>query len=805
MYSQWVIGVLSTDYDLHDYRNAVIARLKQDGIIASAFELSDFPVEPYQHSHDSCLTALKRTHIVVLIIDKRYGGIYYDSAKVSITESEYLSAVDAGIPCLVFVKRRAWDERHDYLIDFKNSGKSEKEFDEQYKRKYVDSVETIHFIDRIHKAYDDKKISNWINFFDDIQELTSQIIGKMEGLSRFWIKQLVNKQRDKLMARKTSTCFSMSLGDVFDKGYYLKPEYYVESGSLSDDTMELDLAIVNKLSEKKSILIYGEAGYGKTTILAKSFLQHVDRFNHNDGYDIPFYIWLKDKTSQYHFDFEKYLQECFEEYYNREAYPYLKISSIVPYFYLDGFDEISEKLRLEELNKISQASIFKYPLLLTSRIQYAMRYLESFDLSNKFDVRIKINQWDKDKAKEYIDNFCAIRNMGQEFKNKIYILLADNGDLNGILDNPLLITMLLWVIEENRMDIPETISSRVELFQECIKKLARRECSKWQLNGPSENELILIWSYFAWVFYRNKLLRERSKIKNILSDLQNNYLPEYGKDYNETFFEAIFDTKGDNVFGTFHEQFLEFMVANTLHFACLHKKMPYPEFLRYVVRPEINRYFRGIWHEDDEEEKNKIAENIFEQYLYNAGLNDSIAVRTRVHAVYHVSRLEYAKRKENIARAFNIESNISVRLSLFFGAIKMGQLDKEQEFYNLLISDEEYNTANRGYHLAYYSDMPSDGNLPFVDNGQHDWIKTLRAFIRHFESDKREQHFMRRIDLVTMLQFMESRQSTGMLNANLLKHIEELIFNPVVQENEEFQKKIEDAFKNVKSKYEQYC
>ena len=268
----WVIGVLSTDYDLHDSRDAIIRELKKENVIVSAFELPDFPGEPDKHSHDACLTALKRTHIVILVIDKRYGGIYYDSSNVSITQEEYLTAIQEGIPCLVFVNKNAWNERYAFYSDLKKSGKTREAFEKEYNCKYVDGVQTIYFIDEVKNAYEKRKCSNWINFFDGIPELLTQIKGKLAGLSRFWIKQIVNKQKDSLKARKTSTSFSMSLGDVFEKGYYIEPEYFVESGSFSKENIELENSLVEELCSQKSVLIYGEAGYGKTTILARSFL-----------------------------------------------------------------------------------------------------------------------------------------------------------------------------------------------------------------------------------------------------------------------------------------------------------------------------------------------------------------------------------------------------------------------------------------------------------------------------------------------------------------------------------------------------
>lgn len=569
MSSPWVIGVLSTDYDLHEYRQAVINSIKDAGALPSAFELPDFPVETYKHSHDACLTALKRTHIAILIVDKRYGGIYYGSEKVSITEKEYLETVERKIPCLVFVNQKTWDERYAYYTDLNASGEPEEKF--KYVCKHVEKVETLQFVERLRKAFENKQVSGWITPFNDISGLLLEIEGKLRGLSRFWLREIIKEQCKTLKARKTSTCFGMSLGDVFRKGYYLNPEYEINSGDISEGAEELEHIVVDELCHNKSVLIYGEAGYGKTTILAKSFLDHADRFFQDDGYDIPFYIWLKNKDSQYHFDFTSYLQECFAEYWERTPYPYLDVVSVRPFFYLDGMDELAEKLSLEEIERISQSSIFRKPKLLTCRYQYAIRNLHGFDLVNKFNVNIEIKKWERPKAEEYIGNFCRIRNVNQDFKDKVYTLLTDNSDLRSILDNPLLITMLLWVIEENRMSIPETITTRVELFRESLKLMARRECGKGKLIDLDENELLLVWSYYAWLFYEKKLQRKDAKVQHLISTLQTFCLPQYGTGYNESIFEAIFDSNEEKVFGTFHEQFLEFLAANALHYACLNK------------------------------------------------------------------------------------------------------------------------------------------------------------------------------------------------------------------------------------------
>ncbi len=590
----------------------------------------------------------------------------------------------------------------------------------------------------------------------------------------------------------------MSLGDVFRNGYYVDPEYVQESGDPFCEDNALEESIVSTLLEHKSILIYGEAGYGKTTILAKSFLKHVERFKSDNDYNMPFYLWLKDKNANYHFDFSQYIDESFAENLNLQPYPFLDLSDISPCFYLDGFDELAEEIPSTSVKRISTSSIFSHPLLLTSRIQYVRRYLGNYDLMNHFAVQIKINKWDAEKAKGYINNFCAKKGTDKSFSERVYGLLANNSELCSLLDSPLLITMLLWVIESNRMTIPETISTRVQLFQAFLYEMAKREIHRTG-STIGESDLIIIWSYFAWSVYQKKLTVEQAKMDESFYLLQKKLLPEFEIVYHPNLFEALFDIANGKIYGTFHEQFLEFLVANAFYDASLHKRDPYPEFLRYVVRPEINRYFRGIWREGTEEERKRVANNIFEQYLHNIGSDDNLSVAIRVHAIYHVSRLECEEQEERLKRAFNIENHISVSLSLYFGAIKKGQLDKEDEFFNLLLNNNQYSVANRGYHLAYY-DKPNYGNMPFQDDGGN-WPNTLHAFLRHFRSQQKEQYFLRRIDLLTMYQLMESRGSVKPVTEGIIAELERLVFNPIFSDQPEFQQKIEEMFLMVKKEF----
>ncbi len=813
----WMVSVLSTSYDLNDYRKAVVDELKSKNIGVSAFEEPDFPVEPDKHSHDSCLVALDRADIAILIIDKRSGGVYYDSeTKQTITNKEFLTAVEKGIPVYVFVKKETWNERHIYKAAYKKYVEEEtngekiceanlkRDFDKQYNCIYVSDVSVIDFIEEIQRIYSKHKASNWMDQFDSIDELIEKIIGKLKGYSRKIVERLIYSQRDTVQNKHTSTALGMTLGDVFKSEYYIEPPFSVESGTLDSETEPLNHMIYKAICADKSVLVYGEAGYGKTTILAKCFLEHVELYSNSPGYDIPIFLSLRNKGSDYHFDIEQFINEelavTSDTSLKHAPYPYLDISNIRARFYCDGFDEIAEKLSLDDLERINQSSIFSCPVLLTCRQQFAIRYLRALSFADKFGIRIYIDSWNIDTARKYIENYSRKGGIDEKIKNDIFDSLDSNDSLKEVLDCPLLITMFLCYIRRSKGTI-STISG-VDLFKTWIEDLAFREKGKSIHKQVDIHQIVAIWQWAAWEIYFHKLIGSSTalRIDDLIKHLEIKFT-ECKTLITPEWFGSLFDCNNDCIMGTFHEQFMEFLVAQVLIKACIKKDEPYPDFLKYVIRPEINRYFRGIWLESNENDKDCVFSALNEQYKDNLGVDSEANVSSRVHAIYHIARLESSNRDECIDKAFALETHISVKLSLYFGAIKIGRLDREEEFYNLLVSDNQYNTANRGYHLAYYSDAIVSGQLPFEDDASSNWTGTLKAFERHFSSEDLGHYYLRRIDLVTMRQLIEARSYASPLTEELLESLGEQIENSKYAkqpQHQDFNNKLKEEYFKLK-------
>lgn len=826
MIQPWIVSVLSTAYDLKEYRQEVISMLKEKGFTVSAYELPEFPVEPNLHSHDSCLAALGRVDIAIVIVDKRSGGTYCgiedNSKNYSITESEYFGAIKRGIPVFLFVNEKTYDEYYSYKKLFKkfcsdkgySSKKTEDQmmyrerFDGEYSCTYVEKSQTLHFIDDIQKSFQEHGVSNWMDFFTNIDELKVAVEGKLKGYSRLLIQSLAEAQKEFLLNRHTSTAIGMSLGDVFSSGYYIESPHKIVSGSAKIRCTSDDLSneIKEVLPTDDSILIYGEAGYGKTTILAKCFSEHVDSVKSNTVYDLPLFLPLRNKGNDYKFDIEEFITDDMKELMLKERYPYLNLNQLKIRFYCDGFDELAESLSDTDLTRISKSSIFRNPLVLTCRQQYTTRYLNQYNFSDKFGIRIQMKKWDITTAKKYISNFCMNGGICDEDKIKIIDAIEKNNDLQELLDSPLLVTMFLWFLDNEHEEKDLEDISRVELFNCWMTDLSKRECSKFEVKEVSSELVVQIWEFVAWQLYLHRIYNLKLKIADINDIIEQKFEKAFSGNV-ISWLDAMFECKSGFVIGTFHEQFMEYLIATLLITCCKQKSEPYPEFLQMVLRPEINRYFRGVWREKSSKEQDEIYTAIHEQYIHNIGKDTDQAIATRVHAVYHMCRLESKMRKESIEQAFNLENHISVKLSLYFGSIKMGQLDREEEFYNILLQNKDYSRANRGYHLAYYADAIHENKMPYYDDDCSNWQGTLRAFERHFESEKPEHFYLRRIDLFTMKELIESRKRVTPLSEEKMAFFKGKIrsckYSEIPKYNE-YSQKIEKEFEDLITTFEKY-
>lgn len=104
------VFISSTCYDLLDLRAEVEAELRAGGLqpVLSDRPTSEFILEPYRDTIETCLANLRSSEAVVLVLSQRYGARLgkLGYADISATHLEYRAALDAKKRLFVYVRDR---------------------------------------------------------------------------------------------------------------------------------------------------------------------------------------------------------------------------------------------------------------------------------------------------------------------------------------------------------------------------------------------------------------------------------------------------------------------------------------------------------------------------------------------------------------------------------------------------------------------------------------------------------------------------------------------------------------------------
>lgn len=807
----WSVGLASTGYDMKDLRAALATALSDEmGFGVLAYERSGFPVEPQVHSHEACVQAFHQADIMVVIIDRRYGGLYLGYSSMSVTVQEYRKAVERGkiiIPCVRF---EAWQDRYNCfntLRQLEKNGIANPR--SEIFPSYVDSWQVLDFIDEVRKA----EVDNFVITFNNSDDLISELQGRLKGLSRHWVSKIVETQCGIVKDIKTTTGMAFSLGDVLKKGYFLEPPYIVKSGEINNS--ENITSVVSNLKEKdECIAILGQPGSGKSTVIGKAFLEHANQSLEEKSNRLPFYVSLRGRGANFSFSFEEYIDNAFETHFDKQKYPQLELSHIEPIFYMDGFDELSEDLGKLDLRRLYDSYMFKCPFILGCRSRFAAEHLNDITLGNRLSIVVELQPWDKETTKHYINEFCRLQGKNQ-LSAEIKTLFEEQPGMDEISTNPLLLTLFLWVVQESEMSVPLGVQSKRTLFDKCLEIWAKRELARFGKNGSPDGKftmetLIQGWELGAWEIYTSRFSNGKTlNMKTLLRKIENTR-PELSQICKKEMFSALFEIRPytDQVTGMLHEQLLEHLSARVIVRGIEENKYPFPQTLSYVIRYEINRIVRSIWEESDEQGLQNSLENLWFVYTDTLGKNSATDLMKRNQATYYIGRLGLSDSVTRLRQANNTEDNLFVRLSIGFGLIKLCQFDIEEAFYTKLTKEEKWDIGNRGYHLVYYRDWQPEGAPPYNDPGNISWSNTMRALLRHINSNAPRHIAMRRVEIFTIKRFVETRGDPGPLDEKRLNAIEHALEELEIDQKEhvpkDFSLKVQSEYSDLKTVWEKH-
>ena len=163
------IFVSSTVHNLLDLRAELRQSLQEWGHEPLLSEFTEeFIVTLDVDSYKACIEQVRRADLFILIIDKRYGGLVEDQG-CSITELEYRTACEYGIPRINFCRQDVWDCLAIYMSNPSM----------RFPKHFQEGPHIMEFLNRVRK-YEGDKTDNWVHTFANSVDLKKKLINQLQ-------------------------------------------------------------------------------------------------------------------------------------------------------------------------------------------------------------------------------------------------------------------------------------------------------------------------------------------------------------------------------------------------------------------------------------------------------------------------------------------------------------------------------------------------------------------------------------------------------------------------------------------------
>jgi len=779
----WGVGIISTDYDLRGIRSSVITKVERLGFLPVAFDYKRFPVLPNLHSHDACIKAIEVMDIVILLIDRRYGGLYLGKGPESITQSEFRTALLLKKPIIPCISKKAFDDRGECVKRVrklvKNYGIDQKEAKRRVSPTYVDSWRVIDFIDTIQHS----KRDQFMIIFNDLPMLLRSIEDRLKVMTPHVCHLIAHAQSKTIDSyRSTSDVFS-SIGIGASIDLFVEPPHRIIAGPKSHNKVS---SIVERLKkENDRIILTGQPGMGKSVTLARSFTKHARQAMRNKSFRIPFFVSLRGRGIWYHFSFERYLFECCAELLKKKMYPALYLHDVTPIFYMDGLDESAVSPTARQFLKVAASDMLNSAFVLTMRSSFARQAIGQYNpLGSKIDKHVELQRWSRIQALVFANNFF---NYSGETANREWLLnfIKETPPNHPILESPLLLSLFLWLGVTNDIDILKNKElGLASLFSWFLSSWGARELSRYNpqpnrlsQSNPEEDIALLIraWELAAWRLFSVRQERQVLGLGELQKSISGK-LPRHKASIAKTAaFTSLFTIAEQSrmVTGMIHEQFLEYLIARAFVGGCLGRQFPLAEYLAHQINVDVTRFVKSMWASMSSGDLEQILRCLKSIAKTKGHSEYPTSLMINANCVYYISRIPLPKKSQAVLRELlQGEESLYSRNGILFALVRLGDMEAEELLYQVLMQNREADRINRGLHLEYFKDsLSSPGEIPPRDDGIHEWDNTLEILLSHIESAEPRELYSRRIDILTIRTFLRSRRKLGPFNENSLKRI----------------------------------
>lgn len=562
----------------------------------------------------------------------------------------------------------------------------------------------------------------------------------------------------------------------YDNRIYGKDLYkhlYVKHINMCAVKSEKEVLSVLRLLPK-NILIIGKPGSGKSTYLTYLYKRCISPQKSIINFLFRRYFFIV-RASLLSTNLSNEVFEILKKHKSR----YLTLK----YVFLDGIDEmkIEDFSSLIKIIETLQRKNVYFIATCRKEDHEVLKKLNS-TYTSLFDEIFELKDWGNQQINSYIQNYKKIsNNTNFEVQISNYINKKEFHDFSL---TPLELSLLSFIIDNSNVRNVK-INNHFDLYEQFIRHWIIMECLKIDNKNDKkkcvEKAITILSDISRRLFKEEKIYYNDEKIKNYLDS-------EYSIKF---FFNAIVmyvdDTDSRLLCGFYHKNFQDFFLAcyffekiltvtNELGIEAI-----YSLEIRYnhTVTRFIKSKFELLSQDELELIKNNLlhimgiacrinnsqlritgsVKNEIKKYFRE---NNSNATIVRNEIYFLLARLPHQDKNELIRifrLAYSRENDIRAKRTIAISSAILGDEQTELQYANEIYNNANSNYIDRSFTLVYYQDVPYSNPFTYNDDNVCEWNNSRSSRIDRLQRNDEKSQRMRAFDLITILNFVKSRNN----------------------------------------------